>query len=647
MKKWRLRTTFLSAMLAAGCVASTPPDPTAILPNDNQQSAGKLENGVLTFALEARQGRWEPEGPGGRVLDSLAAFAEVGKSMSTPGPLIRVPVGTTVKGTVKNTLARPLTVFGLGQTHGYSDSVVVAPGATVDVQFTADKAGTYYYIARRGFDPFLGRPPEDAQLHGAIVVDEPNARPDRIMAISWFFTLSPKSPSGLGHGTMAINGLSWPHTERLAYAQGDSIHWRVLNFTEVDHPMHLHGFYFRVDAHGTGAADTVYSPAQQRMAVTEVLPPFQTIGLAWQADRPGNWVYHCHYAAHLSNLVALDTEDGVLEESKLGHHEPKNGTHQMFGLVMGITVAPSKSEKAAGVPPADRIIRIVQREKPNVYGSQPGMSFVVDGTPESAGPDAMPVPGPALVLERGKRVQVTIVNQSSDHAAIHWHGIELESYPDGVPGWSGSGSNILPAIAPHDSLTVTWTPPRAGSFMYHSHFSENKQMGSGLYGPIIVLEPGEKFDPETDKVLFLGTAGTVTNVLVGPFPHYLVNGTERPAPMQLEAGTRYRFRLFNLAGDLPTMVSLTQNGKPAMWRAVAKDGYPLPPSQAVMQPAVLVFDPGEIYDYEFTSTNAGQFSLEYAIPPFLIPPPPPPNAPPPPLPPPQLPPPVKVAVQVR
>ena len=50
---------------------------------------------------------------------------------------------------------------------------------------------------------------------------------------------------------MTINGLSWPHTERLAYAQGDSIHWRVINFTELDHPMHLHGFYFRADRRAT------------------------------------------------------------------------------------------------------------------------------------------------------------------------------------------------------------------------------------------------------------------------------------------------------------------------------------------------------------------------------------------------------------
>ena len=639
------RTVFVwLAALAAGCASPRGPEP--IQPNDNRQAAGKLENGALTVALEARTGSWQPEGKGSRSVDSLAAFAEVGQRLSTPGPLLRVPVGTEIHGTLHNTLARPLTVFGLGKTRGASDSVVVAAGATAEFMFNAVDAGTFFYFARSGVDPFGGRLPQETQLHGAIVVDEPNDPPDRIMAISWYFTFEPKSPSGLGRGTMAINGLSWPHTERLAYAQGDSIHWRVLNFTEIDHPMHLHGFYFRMDARGNGIADTVYSAAAQRMAVTEVIPPFQTMALSWQADRPGNWIYHCHYAAHLSGLVSLDTENGAMDSAMLGHHE-SDRPHQMFGLVMGISVA----QKGQAAPPAEpsRKIRIVQREKPNVYGSQPGLSFVMDGTPDAADAGAMPVPGPTLVLERGKRVQITIVNQSNDHAAVHWHGIELESYPDGVPGWSGSGKNILPAIAPHDSLTVAWTPPRAGSFMYHTHFSENKQMGSGLYGPIIVLEPGESFDPETDRILFFGTAGTGTNVVLGPFPNYLMNGSTQPGPMTLKAGTRYRFRLFNLAGDLPTMVSLNQRDAPVEWRAVAKDGYPLPAGQAITKPAILVFDPGEIYDFEFTPAKVGELTFKFGLPPFPAPPPPPPQpagTPPQPAPPP-LPPTVAVQVHVR
>jgi FtsP/CotA-like multicopper oxidase with cupredoxin domain len=633
MSRW---IAYVTVALLASSAKPFPAD--GIAPNDNRASVGTLANGVLTAAIEARRGIWHPEGEGGRRVD-IGAFAEDGKTLTNPGPLIRVPVGTTVRLTIRNRLEKPLTVAGLG-TRGLFDTVTVPVNGVTPVSFTATTPGTYYYIGRTGTPPvprhpdrrlgpaFDGRFPIDQGLNGIIIVDAPNARRDlaeRIFAISWWFAIDPESPTGLRRVVMTINGRSWPHTERLRYTQGDSIHWRVVNFTPVDHPMHLHGFYFRVNAKGNGVTDSIYSADQRRMAVTEVVNPFHTIELAWKADRPGNWIYHCHLAGHVSALVSLDAENGTLDSTMMGHHM-SDRPHEMFGLVMGLSVAPNGTSTRATGP--ERTIRVVQREKPNVYGSQPGMSFVVDGTPAASDPDALSIPGPTLVLERGKRVAVTVVNQSSDHAAVHWHGIELESYPDGVPGWSGADTNVFRSIAPHDSLTVRWTPPRAGSFMYHSHFRERQQMASGLYGPIIVLEPGQKFDPATDRILFFGTAGTMPNVLSGPFAPFVMNGKTQPDAMTLEAGTRYRFRLFNLAGERPLQVSLDAGDVPAEWRAVAKDGYPLPPSQAVMKPATLVFDPGEIYDFEFTPSAPGELTLRFGMPSFLVPPPSPPGAPP-------------------
>jgi FtsP/CotA-like multicopper oxidase with cupredoxin domain len=612
-----------------------------IAPNDNRHSAGTLEKGVLTVSLEARSGRWYPEGEGGRSLD-VAAFAEEGKPLTTPGPLIRVPVGTTVRATIHNRLDKPLTVFGFGKTRGMSDSVIVPVDAKTDVSFTPSAPGTFYYVARRNPDPMTGgRTVEDTQLVGVIIVDAPNAERDpneRTLALTWGCQGDPASRTGLDRCTMAINGLSWPHTEHLAYTQGDSIRWRVINFTEIDHPMHLHGFFFRVNSKGDGVSDSIYTPDQRRMGVTEVMGGFQTMSLAWKADRSGNWIFHCHFAIHLSDLVALDTDKGSMDSTMLGRH-PSDRPHQMYGLVMGISIAP-KGPPAVVTGP-ERKIRVVQRERPNVYGSQPGMSYVVDGTPEASDPNAMPVPAPMLVLERGKPVAVTIVNQSADQAAVHWHGIELESYPDGVPGWSGSSGNILPSIAPHDSLTVRWTPPRTGSYMYHSHFREAQQMGSGLYGPIIVVEPGQRFDPETDKVLFFGSAGRQENPVFGPTPAFLMNGKAQPEAMDLKAGTRYRFRLFNLAGDSPMTVSIDAGDAPVQWRAVAKDGYPLPASQATERPATLTFDPGEIYDFELTPSAAGELSLKFGLPPVIL------NSPPPPPGIPSFPPPATITVPIH
>ena len=617
------KSLFITPLALFVAAAALIRAPETIAPNDNRQAAGTLANGVLTVNLEARTGVWHPEGDMGAALD-VAAFAETGKPMSTPGPLIRVVVGTEVRGSVHNTLDKPLVIHGLGATRGMSDSVVVPVNGSSEFRFTATTPGTYYYLAKRAVDSFGLRAIGDQQLNGAIIVDPaaaPHVATDRVFVISWNGAIDSASKTGVGPFTMTINGLSWPHTERLDYTQGDSVHWRVINLTESDHPMHLHGFYFRAESKGDGVTDSLYTTAQQRMAVTEVVDPFKTMTLSWKAERPGNWIFHCHYASHLSAVVALDSKDGELDVSMADHHK-SDAPHQMFGLVMGIRVA----ARGVASPSAGKVrsIRVLVREKQNVYGTQSGFSFVVAGTPDEANVDAMPVPGAPLILERGKPVAITIVNQSADHATIHWHGIELESYPDGVPGWSGSGANILPAIAPHDSLTVRFTPPRAGTFMYHSHFNESKQMGGGAYGPIVVVEPGQRFDPETDKLLFFGTAGAGTNVVFGPFPSFVMNGQTQPAAMHLKVGTRYRFRLLNLAGDTPLIVGLNAGQTPIMWRAVAKDGYPLPAVQATARPATLLFDPGEIYDFEYTPAAQGDLALTFG------PPQPPPGSPPPP-----------------
>ena len=63
---------------------------------------------------------------------------------------------------------------------------------------------------------------------------------------------------------LAINGKSWPHTERIGLTVGDTARWRVVNGTVRGHPMHLHGFYFRVDATGNGISSRDIPDSLQR-----------------------------------------------------------------------------------------------------------------------------------------------------------------------------------------------------------------------------------------------------------------------------------------------------------------------------------------------------------------------------------------------
>ena len=594
-------------------------DPNVVALNDMETPAGALDAGTLTVQLEVREGQWFAEGPEG-MMRSVLAFAERGGPMQNPGPLIRVRSGTRVSVNVQNPLNRPLTMYGLGEQRGVmTDSVIIAPSASHDFAFTAGEPGVYYYFGKTTPVPTIARGGEDSQLNGVIFVDpaEGETPSDRIFVISVFADIDSTTVSGLKRGSaLVINGREWPHTPRIEATQNDSLRFHWVNATFIPHPMHLHGFYFNVDGNGDGAQFTRHAPDQRPLAVTEMMLPGQVMSMSWQPERPGNWVLHCHFVGHMSTWDQLNKDrrhPGQHASHAAANGDNAHDVHNMGGLVLGITVKPKgrRREVAATETP----IRLLIRSKPNVYGEYAGYGYVLGGSPAEGQPDAIQVPGPMLLLEKGRSVAVNIVNQSHEPAAIHWHGIELESFPDGIPGWSGYKNSVLPAIAPGDSLVVRYHTPRAGTFMYHSHFNEFQQIASGMYAPLLVLEPGQKYDPETDRVLLFSDAGPTVNVIAGPFPPALLNGQQQPGAMEMRAGTRYRLRLINIRTDYAVAVSLLEGDKPVDWQMVARDGADLPPQQRRTRPAQMVFAAGQIFDFEYTPTRSGELILRFGDPP--------------------------------
>ena len=243
------------------------------------------------------------------------------------------------------------------------------------------------------------------------------------------------------------------------------------------HAMHLHGFHFELQSTGDGASDRTLPLGQRRMEVTEFIGPGRTFALAWTPTRPGNnWLFHCHMVEHMS---------APSSDAHAAHGD--GGDAGMGGLVLGIEITGSAVAEPAATRP--RRLALVLQEEANRYGTHPGFRVDVVGT-EATRLDAGPVPGPVLVLRRGEPVEIEVVNRLSEPTAIHWHGIELTSYFDGVPGISGQGSAIAPPIAPGQTFVARFTPPRAGTFIYHTHWHDNAQLAGGLYGALLVLEPG-------------------------------------------------------------------------------------------------------------------------------------------------------------
>lgn len=74
---------------------------------------------------------------------------------------------------------------------------------------------------------------------------------------------------------------------------GDLQVWDVVNTTQIDHPFHLHGFFFQVlEIDGK-------NPAWISVEDVVNVPPKTTVRIAWYPDdRPGMWMYHCHILEH-------------------------------------------------------------------------------------------------------------------------------------------------------------------------------------------------------------------------------------------------------------------------------------------------------------------------------------------------------------
>ena len=584
-----------------GLLSLVPPRAAApaLVPNDNRIAAGTLSNGVLTLKLVAQEGTLYPEGPSGFAIPVLA-FGEAGKAPRAPGPLIRVPAGTELRITVHNTLTRLLRLRGL-QDHGAAalDTFDLAPGATREIRFRANTPGTWFYWGRtsgnlEGLVPFA-----DSHLLGAFIVDPPGTRGpprDRVLVIeSYRDTLDVPGQGRRRREVIVLNGLSWPLTERLSHTVGDTVRWRVLNVGFAPHPMHLHGFYFKVDSKGDATRDTLYTESQRRSAVTEELYPGNTMTMTWVPTRPGNWLFHCHLIFHIDKNLRL----GDAPAANHNHAES-----EMAGLVLGITVHPAKGmPPIAADPVARRKLRMFVNQRANVYGERPGFSFVLQEGDSEPARDSIRLPSSTVVLHRNEPTEITVINHSSEMASTHWHGIELESFYDGVAGWSGWDTRTAPVVAPGDSFVVRMTPDRAGTFIYHTHSNETVQLTSGLYGPLLVLPEGAEPDGN-DRILLLGDGGPGLGMT--PF----VNGRTNPPPIELAAGTLHRFRLINISAASNKRVRLLATDSLQQWRPFAKDGYDLPPQQATLRPAVVTLGPGETWDFEVRRAQVEVLTLE-------------------------------------
>lgn len=595
----------LAAVLGARGLRSVRGD---AITNDHRTIAGVLRDGEYVLALELRRASWYPNAPTALAVD-VPLFGEAGRPASAPGPMIRVPAGTRMRVTVRNDLAQRATVHGLHDHGGSRDSIVLGPGESREVRFTSEQVGTFAYFARTSVTPTIFGRRDDSQLMAAFIVDpagtdphDANARERLLVITAWDDSVrNPASPYG-PRQVYAINGRSWPFTERLAYDEGDSIRWRVLNLSQHSHPMHLHGTYFRVRSRGTPFADTL--DASSRLAVTEFLPPGATMTMEWAADRPGNWLFHCHTINHIDEALRL----GVPAASD-GHADHGNATDVMAGLVMAISVRARATAVSREDAPRRRL-RLMVTERAAAGGGAPSLAYVLQRGRGEPARDSLELPGSTLELRQDEPTAITVVNRSTQPTAVHWHGMELESLYDGVAGWSGAGTRVAPIIAPGDSFIAHMTPPRAGTFIYHTHAGELAQLTGGLYGALIVRPRRERVDP-AERVIVLAdsTLDPIAGRISGRTPPSMINGHQEPDPITLRAGVAHRLRFISIGAVTGKQVQLQDSTRLLEWTPVAKDGAEHPIADRRAGLATVNLAAGETFDVLFTPAREGPLVL--------------------------------------
>ncbi len=581
-----------SPYLPAGSVSGLP----RVQPNDNTIPAGRLEDGTLHLSLEVSRADWRLEteqGPGLRV----SAVSESGGPPMIPAPLIRVETGTHLSVTITNRLADvPIAVFGLHTRPAEEvDPVELAAGESRTVEFEAGEPGTYLYWIREGPEAergTLAARVEREQLAGAFVIDPMGGSPpDRILVMNIFSDPEdPDDPDGDWLEGLAINGRSWPFTERFLLEVGAEVRWRVVNASDRNHPMHLHGFFYSVLSRGATGKDTIYAPEDRQLVVTETMLRRTTMLMEWTASRPGRWLFHCHLSFHVAPDIRLP---GALEA------DPEHAHSHMAGLVTGIEVAPG---------PTDLIHRgehVALDLFANEYGSRPDYRYGFARDSDFAPDSLTDVPGPLLVFHQYETVDLTLHNRMSIPTGVHWHGLELDAWADGVPGWSASEGRVSPVIEPGESFTYRLSLQRPGTFVYHSHLDDVDQLTGGLYGPLLVLPEGERFDPRTDHVVTWGWNRPDANSL----DHVEMNGRQRQPDGYARVGETHRFRVINISPAGRISAWLTLDGETVPVTLHAKDGADLPSHQRIAVDRLPLLGVGEAMDFTWTPSAPGTYEL--------------------------------------
>jgi hypothetical protein len=259
-----------------------------------------LDNGVKVFHLIAE--------PVKQTVVPGRTFDLWGFNGSAPGPTIQTNEGDRVRILFDNHLPEPSSIHwhglelpiemdgvpGIGQKP-------VMPGERFVYEFQLHQNGTFFYHSHMAMQEMVG------MLGGFIIHPKtsysPRADKDYLLALQEYAVLPNSNvPNSMNmeFNWLTFNGKAGPASTPLIIRVGERVRVRLINMGMDHHPVHLHGFTFWE----TGREGARQPEATWSRGNTVLVGVAQARDIEFVADRPGDWMLHCHLPHHMMNQMS-------------------------------------------------------------------------------------------------------------------------------------------------------------------------------------------------------------------------------------------------------------------------------------------------------------------------------------------------------
>ena len=187
----------------------------------------------------------------------------------------------------------------------------IKPGQTFVYEFDLKKSGTFMYhphgdemvqmaMGMMGMfvvhpkDPAFRRVDRDFLIMLNAFDIDPGSYMPKIMTMTDF-------------NLWAWNSRIFPDIDSIVVNRGDDVRIRVGNLTMTNHPVHMHGYDFKVSCTDGGWVD----PANAWPEVSIDVAVGQMRAFDFKADHLGDWAIHCHKSHHTMNAMGHDVQTAI------------------------------------------------------------------------------------------------------------------------------------------------------------------------------------------------------------------------------------------------------------------------------------------------------------------------------------------------